>query len=101
MSYTHLTPRERYVISHLKVTKYSIREIVSRLGRHHTTISREVKRNGPIYFCGVYWYYFIDPMTALHGPPLSQRVQRGAAQKDVRSGRDAQGDPCFRGPESC
>jgi len=62
MSYTHLTPQERYVISHLKVAKYSLREIARRLGRNHTTISREIKRNGPTYPGGVYWYYFIDPM---------------------------------------
>lgn len=62
MSYTHLTPRERYVISHLRVAKYSLREIARRLGRHHSTISREIKRNGPTYPGGIYWYYFIDPM---------------------------------------
>ena len=62
MSYTHLTPQERYVISHLNAAKYSLREIARRLGRHHTTISREIKRNGPTYPGGVYWYYFIDPM---------------------------------------
>jgi len=62
MSYQHLTPQERYVISHLKVAKYSIREVARRLGRHHKTISREIKRNGPTYPGGVYWYYFIYPM---------------------------------------
>lgn len=59
---THLTPQERYVISHLKVAKYSLREIARRLGRHHTTISREIERKGPTYPGGVYWYYFIDPV---------------------------------------
>jgi IS30 family transposase len=62
MPYMHLTPQERYVISHLKVANYSLREIARRLGRHHTTISREIKRNGPTYPGGVYWYYVIDPM---------------------------------------
>lgn len=62
MSYSHLTPQERYVISHLKVAGLSLREIARRLGRHHTTISREIKRNGPTYPGGVYWYYFIDPI---------------------------------------
>ena len=49
MSYTHLTEKERYVISHLKLAKFSLREIARRLGRHHTSISREIKRNGPTY----------------------------------------------------
>ncbi|MCM0083159.1 helix-turn-helix domain-containing protein [Geomonas sp. Red32] len=45
MSYTHLTEKERYVISHLKMADYPLREIARRLGRHHTSISREIKRN--------------------------------------------------------
>ncbi len=44
MSYTHLTEQERYVISHLKVAKFSLREIARRINRHHTTVSRELKR---------------------------------------------------------
>ena len=60
MSYTHLTPNERYVISHLNVAEFSLREIARRLGRHHSTISRELRRNGPDHPEGVYWYYFIE-----------------------------------------
>lgn len=57
MSYTHLTARDRYVISHLQ-SQFSYREIARRLGRHHTTISREIKRNKPPH--STYWYYFIE-----------------------------------------
>jgi IS30 family transposase len=57
MSYTHLTARDRYVISHLH-SQMSYREIARRLGRHHTTISREIKRNKPPH--STYWYYFIE-----------------------------------------
>jgi len=46
MSYTHLTRHERDVISYLK-SAVSLREIGRRLGRSHTSISRELKRNGP------------------------------------------------------
>jgi IS30 family transposase len=46
MSYTHLTLQERFDISHLK-SSVSLREIGRRLGRCHTSISREFKRNGP------------------------------------------------------
>ncbi len=55
MPYTHLTLQERYVISHLR-GKFSIREIARRLNRHHTTISRELKRAKARYPRAVYWY---------------------------------------------
>lgn len=48
MPYTHLTQHERYVISYL-ISMVSLREIARRLGRSHTSISRELKRNGPNY----------------------------------------------------
>ena len=56
MSYVQLTSEERYVIYHLKLFKLSLREIARRLGRHHSTISREIKRNGPIIPTWVYWH---------------------------------------------
>lgn len=55
MSYTHLTSNERYVIAHLKVFKLSLREIARRIGRSASTVSRELKRNGPGHGW-VYWY---------------------------------------------
>jgi len=61
MPYHHLTMEDRYVISHLKVAGFSLREIGRRLGRHHTTISREIIRNGPEYPEDVYWYDFTHP----------------------------------------
>lgn len=56
MSYVQLTSEERYVIYHLKLYRLSLREIARRLGRHHTTISRELKRNGPIVPSWPYWH---------------------------------------------
>lgn len=56
MSYVQLTSEERYVIYHLKLFKLSLREIARRLGRHHTTISREIQRNGPAVPSWVYWH---------------------------------------------
>ena len=45
MPYTHLAQEERFLISKLFQAGWSRRKIASKLGRHHTTISREVKRN--------------------------------------------------------
>ena len=56
MSYVQLTSEERYVIYHLKLFKLTLRGIARRLGRHHSTISREIKRNGPIISTWVYWH---------------------------------------------
>ena len=56
MSYTHLTENDRYVISHLNIAGFSIREIAQRIKRHHTTVSRELNRNSPEYEDNVYWY---------------------------------------------
>jgi len=63
MSFTHFTEKERYVISHLCLEALSLREIARRLGRHHTSISREIKRNRPTYADdAVYWYYVTQPV---------------------------------------
>ncbi len=45
MPCVQLTLEERYVIYPLKLFKLSLREIARRLGRPHTTISREIQRN--------------------------------------------------------
>ena len=65
MSYCHLSSQERYVISYLVLDDLSLREVGRRIGRHHSTISREIKRNRPTYADdAVYWYdaaqYFAD-----------------------------------------
>jgi len=58
MSYTHITEKERYVISHMKMAGFSLRAIGRRLGRDHTSIMREINRNRPTYADdAVYWYY--------------------------------------------
>lgn len=61
MFYTHLTEQERYVISHLRST-FSIREIARRLNRHHSTISRELKRAKSRHPYTVYWYDWAQPL---------------------------------------
>jgi IS30 family transposase len=62
MPYTHLTENERYVISHLTCAGFSLREIARRIKRHHTTVSRELKRNkDPVYEDTTYWYGWTHP----------------------------------------
>lgn len=62
MSYHHLTQQERYVISHLYVARFSLREIARRLGRHHSTISRELRKAKERYPRAVYWYDWSQPL---------------------------------------
>jgi len=47
MQYKHLTLEEREWIFNYREQGYSNREIGRLIGRHHTTISREIKRNAP------------------------------------------------------
>ncbi|MCJ7812126.1 helix-turn-helix domain-containing protein, partial [bacterium] len=46
-TYSHLTIDERDQISVLKAEGLSIRGIARELGRHHSTISRELDLNAP------------------------------------------------------
>jgi len=63
MPYHHLSEEDRYVISHLTMAGYSHREIGRRIGRSHTSISREIKRNGPTYpGIAPYWYNVAQPL---------------------------------------
>lgn len=45
MTYHHLTQEERYQIYAFRKANFSIRQIAEQLGRHPSTISRELRRN--------------------------------------------------------
>jgi len=72
MPYHHFSEQERYVIYHLKMYGLSFREIGRRLGRHHTSISREVKRNN--FSHTVYYHGISQPMA-------DQRAQKARHQR--------------------
>ena len=48
-SYHQLTQHERYIIASMRKHKNSVPQIAARLGRHRSTIYREVKRNKTTY----------------------------------------------------
>jgi IS30 family transposase len=68
MSYCHLSSEERYVISYLVLSDLSLREIGCRIGRHHSTISREIKRNRPTYADDAF-----TGMMQLNSMPISEK----------------------------
>jgi transposase, IS30 family len=47
MSYTQFTSDDRHCLFHLRMLGLSLRAIALRLRRHHSTLSRELRRNGP------------------------------------------------------
>jgi IS30 family transposase len=83
MPYTHLTQQERYVISHLDCAGFSLREIARRINRHHATVSRELKRNGPQYDCTIYWYDWTHPK-ALSRRHQARHYRRRSNQRLVK-----------------
>lgn len=83
MPYTHLTENDRYVISHLTCAGFSLREIARRITRHHTTVSRELKRNDdPVYEDTVYWYDWTHP-EALKRRHKARHQRRRSSQRLV------------------
>ena len=82
MPYRHLTENDRYVISHLTCAGFSLREIARRINRHHTTISRELKRNDPDYEGSTYWYDWTHP-EALKRQRKARHHRRGSNKRLV------------------
>jgi transposase, IS30 family len=69
--YSHLNITERNLLKNWNDQGVSIREIGRRLNRHHSTISRELRRN---LWCGKY-YYFAQAQRFYDGR-LKRRAQR-------------------------
>lgn len=57
MSYTHLSASEQTGLFYMYRSGYSLRAIAERLGRHHSSLSRELKRNSRPFdwgYCNLY-----------------------------------------------
>lgn len=76
MAYEHLRPEEREVISQMFAAGASKQAIAKQLGRHRTTISREVRRNG---MCGMY--------LAVDAQQVAERRRRQARAKSRKLNR--------------
>lgn len=76
MAYEHLRPEEREVISQMFAAGASKQAIAKQLGRHRTTISREVRRNG---ICGIY--------LAVDAQQVAERRRRQARAKSRKLNR--------------
>ena len=109
MSYQQLTLEERFVIYHLRLVRLSVREIARRLNRHHSTISRELKRNGALSGRGVLGAERARVCTAAKttGTPSSSACQWsavpvcGGASSSTLVSRDDRRAPGARFPGRC
>jgi transposase, IS30 family len=72
MSYQKLTLEERYQIMALNKSKISVREMASILGRHPSTISRELRRNSEYtrnnYRAGIAHKKYLKRRSVIHRP---------------------------------
>ncbi len=51
MNYEHIDTEERYAIAAMRGQYIKVAEIAMRLGRHRSTIYRELKRNASVHDC--------------------------------------------------
>lgn len=95
MSYAQLTSEERYVIYHLKLYGLSLREIARRLNRHHTTIGREIHRNGPDDPSWVYWHKdaHLQALRRRRRPRHYRRLTHAPLVRYVEQGLTAERSP--------
>jgi IS30 family transposase len=70
MKYQQVTENQRYIISHLRTQRKSVREIAKETGRHRSTIAREINRNRSSD--GRYQPYIADEI-AVYRRSLSRR----------------------------
>ena len=71
MSYRHLTQKERFFIYHMRMAGWSSAKIGRTIGRHRSTIDRELKRNSPPW--GHYLDDYAQRKTAIRRQDTSRR----------------------------
>ena len=69
MSYVHLTEKERYFIYHMRMFGWSSAKIGRKIGRHRSTVSREIGRNSTS------WGFYLDDH-AQHKSKMRRRAAR-------------------------
>lgn len=86
MSYTHLSARERTGLFYMHRSGYSLRAIARRLDRHHSTLSRELKRNTRPFdwgYCNLYAEHQAQQRRKI--PSHQKRYQHKALQAYVNT----------------
>jgi IS30 family transposase len=94
-NYSHLTVEERDQISVLKAEGQSLRSIAHELGRHHTTIARELDRNAPPVRKGRYLSHKAHERSVLRKSLAHQRdrLKNEEIQRYVETGLHLQWSP--------
>jgi len=64
--YSHLTEEERYMIAVLKAKERTLSDIAREIGRHKSTISRELHRNAPAIHKGYYLSHKAQERAMVH-----------------------------------
>lgn len=85
MDYKHLTTFERGSIEALYYQGFSVREIGKQLNRHHSTIARELARNGTANYCSeaaqtaYYYRRQLSKPKGKYNPELVAKVENALA----------------------
>lgn len=95
MSYAHTSSEERSVIHHLLRLNYSHRSIAKELNRHHSTISREIKRNQILPNLYLHAPAQQKAETRVHTARHAKRSENQALLKEIHAGIKQEWSPAI------